>query len=231
MQGWCNGDRVKYGIYFLLLAALMLSITIQFGGWYWIMIYPALSFAIVSIGYMGIGPRVFGKRPDGKRILVATFFLLPYLLFTLATWHLVRLVSREPAVNQVDADLYLSRRLLRRELPETVTSVVDLTCEFTAPTYECRYFCFPVLDSSCPSAEELKDLAKRILELPKPVLIHCAQGHGRTGLVASAVLFESGKANSPEAALALVQAVRPGVELNAIQKQALLSLKVPTLSN
>lgn len=89
MQGWCNGDQVKYGIYFLLLAALMLSITIQFGGWYWIMIYPALSFAIISIGYMGIGPRVFGKRPDGKRSLVATFFLLPYLLFTLATWHLV----------------------------------------------------------------------------------------------------------------------------------------------
>jgi hypothetical protein len=53
----------------------------------------------------------------------------------------------------------------------------------------------------------------------------------RTGLVASAVLFESGKANSPEVALASVQAVRPGVELKAIQKQALLSLKVPTLSN
>jgi hypothetical protein len=222
---------MKYGIYFLVLAALMLSLAIQFGGWYWTMIYPSLSFAIVAIGYLGGGPRVFGKRPDGKRSLVATFFLLPYLLFTLGTWQLVRLVSREPAVNQVDADLYLSRRLLRRELPETVTSVVDLTCEFTAPTYECSYYCFPVLDASCPSAEELKNLAKKILDLPKPVLIHCAQGHGRTGLVASAVLFESGKANSPEDALALVQSVRPGVELNAIQKQALLSLKVPTPSN
>lgn len=216
---------MKYGICFLVLAALMLSIAIQFGGWYWAMIYPALSFAIVAIGYLGVGPRVFGKRPDGKRSLVATFFLLPYLLFTLATWHIVRLVTREPAVNQVDADLYLSRRLLGRELPETVNSVVDLTCEFTAPTYECSYLCFPVLDASCPSAEELNDLAQRILELPKPVLIHCAQGHGRTGLVASAVLLESGKANAPEAALALVQTVRPGVELNAIQKLALLSYK------
>jgi hypothetical protein len=92
---------MKYGIYFLAFAALMLSIAIQFGGWYWTMIYPALSFAIVAIGYLGIGPRVFGKRPDGKRSLVATFFPLPYLLFTLATWHLVWLVSHEPALNQV----------------------------------------------------------------------------------------------------------------------------------
>jgi hypothetical protein len=53
---------MKYGIYFLLLAALMLSITIHFGGWYWITVYPALSFAIVALGYLGIGPRVFGKR-------------------------------------------------------------------------------------------------------------------------------------------------------------------------
>jgi|GEM_PF-2948687 len=50
MQGWCNGDRMKYGIYFQFFAALMLSITIQFGYWYWIMIYPALTFAIVAIG-------------------------------------------------------------------------------------------------------------------------------------------------------------------------------------
>ncbi len=49
MQGWCNGDQMKYGIYFLVLAALMLSIAIQFGGWYWTMIYPASSFAIVAI--------------------------------------------------------------------------------------------------------------------------------------------------------------------------------------
>lgn len=48
---------MKYGIYFLVLTALMPSIAIQFGGWYWTMIYPASSIAIVAIGYLGVGPR------------------------------------------------------------------------------------------------------------------------------------------------------------------------------
>ena len=215
---------MKYGIYFLLLAALMLSITIQFGGWYWIMIYPALSFAIVAIGYLGIGPRVFGKNLDGKRSLIATVVLNPYLLLTLATWHFVRIVSREPTVNSIDADLYLSRRLQEGELPEGVKTIVDLTCELSDPTFACEnYHCFPMLDASCPTAEVLKEIAEQILTLPTPVLIHCAQGHGRTGLVAPVVLLVSGKASNPTEALAMVRKVRPGIKLNTSQRKALNS--------
>lgn len=225
---WCHGDRMKYGIYFLVLAALMLSMAIQFGGWYWTMFYPSMSFAIVAIGYLGVGPRVFGKHSNGGRSLVATIFLLPYLLLTLATWHLVRLVSQEPAVNRVDPDLFLSRRLLSDELPNGVKTVVDLTCEFTDPPFACdNYHCFPFLDASCPTADELNELAKRILTLPKPVLIHCAQGHGRTGLVAAAVLLVAGKASTSAEALALVRTVRPGIELNASQRKTLELLSHP----
>jgi protein-tyrosine phosphatase len=227
MQGWCNGDQMKYGIYFLVLAALMLSIAIQFGGWYWAMIYPASSFAIVAIGYLGVGPRVFGKDSSGKRSLVAKIFLFPYLVFTIATWHLVRLLSQESAVDMVDPNLFLSRRLLSDELPNGVKTVVDLTCEFTDPTFACEnYLCFPMLDASCPTADELKELAEQILAFPMPVLIHCAQGHGRTGLVACAVLLASGKASSPTEALALLKASRPGIELNAVQRKTLDLLRM-----
>ncbi len=217
---------MKYGICFLALSGVLLFGALQRGGWYHAMVYPALSFAIVAIGYLGAGPRVFGKYSNGKRMWVASVLLQPYLLFTLATWHLVRMTSREPAVDRIDADLYLSRRLLTREVPETVNSVVDLTCEFTDPTFECsNYFCFPMLDADCPSAEELHELAKRVLELPKPLLIHCAQGHGRTGLVAAAVLLASGKAATSAEAVALVKAVRPGIELNRVQRKSLDSIQ------
>ncbi len=213
---------MKYGILFLVLAATMLLLAFQFGGWYFTLMYPALSFAIVAIGYLGAGPRVFGKQLNGKRSLVATFVLFPYLLLTLATWHLVRFVSREPAVNCVDPDLFLSRRLLRDEIPSEVKAVIDLTCEFTDPTFACdNYHCFPMLDASCPTADELNEIAQRILTLPKPVLIHCAQGHGRTGLVACAVLLVAGRASTHKEALALVQSVRPGIELNAMQRKTL----------
>ncbi|TWU44827.1 hypothetical protein Poly51_58930 [Rubripirellula tenax] len=57
--------------------------------------------------------------------------------------------------------------------------------------------------------------------MPKPVLIHCAQGHGRTGLVAAAVLIVSGEAQTAADAIAIIQAVRPGVELNKAQRMIL----------
>lgn len=57
---------MKYGVSFLLLAALLQAVAMQFSGGYWIMTYPAISFALVAVGYLGVGPRVFGKRVNGS---------------------------------------------------------------------------------------------------------------------------------------------------------------------
>ncbi|WP_236696550.1 dual specificity protein phosphatase family protein [Rhodopirellula islandica] len=78
-----------------------------------------------------------------------------------------------------------------------------------------------MLDGTGATAKELRELANEIQQMPKPVLIHCAQGHGRTGLVASAVLLVSGAAQTASDAIAMVQAVRPGIELNATQRSIL----------
>jgi protein-tyrosine phosphatase len=87
------------------------------------------------------------------------------------------------------------------------------------------YVCFPMLDVSTATADELRQLATDILGMPKPVLIHCAQGHGRTGLVASAVLLVSGRAQTASDAIAMVQAARPGIELNRMQYSILEQLQ------
>lgn len=186
---------MKYGVCFLLLTTALLMTAIQSGIWYFVRLYPAISFTIVALGYFGAGLRIFGKSSDGKRKWLATFFLLPYLLLTLVTWHLIRVLSRESPVNQLDTDFLLSRRLLGSEMPDAVRSVVDLA------------------------------IAKEILDLPKPALIHCAQGHGRTGLIAAAVLIVSGKAQSSKEAISMVKAVRPGIELNSVQRKILEAIK------
>jgi protein-tyrosine phosphatase len=49
------------------------------------------------------------------------------------------------------------------------------------------------------------------------IYIHCAQGHGRTGMFAAAVLLSSGQAATPEEALRLVTSARPGVRLSGDQ--------------
>jgi hypothetical protein len=59
---------MKFGFCFAILTiALVITITaIQGGVWYTALVYPAISFAIVSIGYLGVGPMIFGKSPQRK---------------------------------------------------------------------------------------------------------------------------------------------------------------------
>src|SRR5438093_13740063 len=53
------------------------------------------------------------------------------------------------------------------------------------------------------------------------LLIHCANGHGRAGLVAAAWLIGQGLAGSPKEALDLLQSVRPRVRLRRCQRESL----------
>ena len=149
------------------------------------------------------------------------------VLYVSAVWHVVRLLSREPKTSVLNDDIVLSRRLLGHELPEGIASVVDLSCEFTEPTERWglqSYLCHPMLDGTGSTSDEIRELANEIIKMPKPLLIHCAQGHGRTGLVAAAVLIVSDRAQTAADAISIIQAVRPGVELNKAQRMILEQL-------
>ncbi len=218
---------MRYGFFFLLLAIAITFAAARGGHWAWLLFYPAFSFGAVAAAYFFSAPAVFGKRIDGSRSKLGTLLVLPYLAYVSVVWHLIRLLSREPKLNSLGDDFILSRRLLSHELPENISSVVDLTCEFTEPIEKWNvrsYVCFPMLDASNATANEIRQLATHILKMPKPVLIHCAQGHGRTGLVAAAVMLVSGKAKTASDALAIVQEARPGIELNRMQYSILEQL-------
>ncbi len=212
---------MKYGFLFLLLAIAIGVAAFRGGPWAWLLFYPAFSFGVIAAAYLFSAPGVFGKHFDGRRSRLGTLLVLPYVLYVSVVWHVVRLLSREPKTNALNDELVLSRRLLEHELPEGVASVVDLTCEFTEPKDRWSlqsYLCHPMLDGTGSTLDEIRELADEIIKMPKPVLIHCAQGHGRTGLVAAAVLLVSGEAQTAADAIAMIQAVRPGVELNKTQR-------------
>ncbi|MGB7325234.1 MAG: tyrosine-protein phosphatase [Rubripirellula sp.] len=218
---------MKYGFLFLLLAIAIGVAAFRGGPWAWLLFYPAFSFGVVASAYLFSAPGVFGKRFDGRRSRLGTLLVLPYVLYVSAVWHVVRFLSREPKTSMLNDDIELSRRLLRHELPEGIVSVVDLTCEFTEPKDGWglqSYLCHPMLDGTGSTSDEIRELADEIIKMPKPVLIHCAQGHGRTGLVAAAVLIVSDRAQTAADAIAIIQAVRPGVELNKAQRMILEQL-------
>ena len=74
---------------------------------------------------------------------------------------------------------------------------------------------FPILDASAPSPEDLQAAVASLR--PGKTFVHCAQGHGRTGLFAMAVLLATGEARTVEEALLRLTHIRPAIRLNGQQ--------------
>jgi len=220
-----NGvPAIAYALVFLLVSAYLAGQAARLGGWGWLLLWPAVSFFLVAGAYAGLGPRVFGKRPDGSLGPASAAVLLPFFLFAWGVWHLQRLLSRGPAWHEVAPGVYIGRRLLPREVPAGVRLVVDLTAEFreSAGVRAGRdYRSLPTLDGFAPDERRLRALAAELAAHPGPVLVHCANGSGRSGTVVAAVLAAKGLAADAGAAVAMVRAARTGVRLKPAQRRVL----------
>ncbi len=181
-----------------------------------------VTLLILGVAHARGAHGVFGKQVDGRLPLWSRLLYLPLLIYTGVVWHLVRLLSREPACNKVTDDLVVGRRLLPSELEGEFENYVDLTAEYSEPRAIGRktsYLSFPILDAAAPTAEALLVAVSRLRA--GRTYIHCAQGHGRTGLFALAVLLNSGAAKSLEEGLQMLRVVRQGIRLNREQRDCI----------
>jgi protein-tyrosine phosphatase len=210
---------MKYGI-FLILGIIFGLQAALLRGPYWLLVWPCLSFGLVGFAYLGLGPRIFGKRPTGTMAWYSVLVLLPYLLLTWLTWYLVRHLSSEDCCNEAAPGIFIGRRPLAAEVPDGVTMIVDLTAEFREQ-YGVRnglqYIAAPMLDAGTTTEIAFKSLVRRIANWDGPVYIHCAQGHGRTGMVAAAVLVTKGLCTTIEEAVLRLRTVRPRLDLGRDQ--------------
>lgn len=215
--------NAKYGICFLLFAGLSLFQAAS-GGYFLLWLWPGLAFLLVSLAYWVRAPWVFGKRKDGTRRWLATLLLLPFLGLIYATWSAWVWIAAGPAYQRVMDSLIVARRLRAHEYPEGITLIADLTSEMLDPKSIRQapgYRCFPALDAApIPPAELLKIVQQLRIEPGEQLLIHCANGHGRTGMVAAAWLIERGEVHSVEEALELLQSKRPTLRLGRSQRRA-----------
>lgn len=210
---------MKYPITFLMLGGLVSYLALQLGGWWHAMHWFSLSCFLLAAGYAWLGPQIFGKRSDGRIPIWSRLVHLPFMLCSEAVWHLVRVLSRENPIDEVLEDLVLGRRLRAAELPSDISNYVDLTAETEDPAVIRKseaYLAFPILDAGVPDRHALKEVVSGLR--PGKTFIHCAQGHGRTGLFALALLAERGKIASFEEGVQKLKAVRPGVGLNRSQE-------------
>ncbi len=187
----------------------------------WLLAWSGISFVIVAAAYALRKPGVFGKRGDGTLAWGPCVLLLPYLLLTWLLWWCQTRFSQESVCDEVAPGLWLGRRPSAKELPPDVALVVDLTSEFGEPRAVRTgraYLCLPTLDNAAPSREAFGEAVRRAAACDGAVYVHCALGHGRSALVAAAVLRARGLAGSPEEALAQIKQARPGVRLNRNQR-------------
>ncbi len=216
-SGWIRRTHLL-----LVLGGLLVGLGAVEGNWRWLAAWPGGGLVALGVAHLCGSPGVLGKRPDGTLPFWSWILFLPLLAYILLVWHLRRLLLREAACQKVSEHLTVGRRLLASELDATFDNYVDLTAEFAEPAAVRRsaaYRCFPILDGGAPSPEALRASVESLQ--PGRTFVHCAQGYGRTGLYALAILLYSGAVGSVEEGLGKLRAVRPRIRLNRDQRRCI----------
>lgn len=190
----------------------------------YLMLWSGISWIVVSIAYATNAAWIFGKRDDGGMNWLPIVLLLPFVLVTWLLWHLQKRLTQEPTHNEIVPGIWLGRRCYDAELPPGVKTVVDMTSEFIEPLKVRQgrsYLCVPTLDTSAPALAGFQTLMESVSRSPEPIYIHCAQGHGRSAMVAIAALVAKGRSNSLVEAEHIVKQSRPGIKISTTQRRLL----------
>ncbi len=209
---------MRYAFLFCLLGSLLIVMGGVEEGLAIPMMWLGCDLLILGMAHARGAAQVFGKRADGTLPWWSLILFLPLLVYTWLVWQILRLISREPARNTVTDRLEVGRRLLESEMEGGFENFVDLTSEFIEPTAIRKlpgYRCFPVLDGAAPDPEKLFHFLNALR--PGRTFVHCAQGHGRTGMFALAWLLREGEARTVEEGLRKLRQARPGIRLNGAQ--------------
>jgi hypothetical protein len=222
---------IRLAVLFAVMSAAVAGMAAAHRDWAWVLVWPALNLAGLAAAYAGLGPRVLGKGPQGQINPWASLFFLPFRLYVLGIWHVVRRFGRERPFVFLGQDLILSRRLLAHEIPANVTNWVDLCAEARDPPaarHQTNYIFLPVLDAGFPDPADLNRAIDRLQS--GVTLVHCAQGHGRTAIFVLAVLARRGCIRCVDQGLAMIAQVRPAAVLNRYQQRFVRQVIAPMVA-
>jgi membrane-associated phospholipid phosphatase len=209
----------RLGYYYLAgaLACVTAAVSIP-SRWAVLLLWPALSLAVVAAAYFGAGPGIFRKH-DG-RLPPATLVLLGPVV--LGQWLSMRYYARRSRPwDEVTPRLWIGRTLSARQARDAIDRGVTAVLDLTAELPEARPFAalahyrnLPVMDLTAPTQEQVREAVAFIDEQVGAggvVYVHCKAGYSRSAAVVAAYLIQTNQSNSMAAAIARVRASRAGI--------------------
>jgi len=159
---------------------------------------------------------LMGKRKTGKMFLPCCVINFPFLAIYWVTWLIRHFVFRHEPVNAIaDTNVSVSCWPGFHVPLDRYDLVIDMTSEI--PKWyrlgNAKYVCLPNLDGVPLDRYELPVEIDRDMQ----ILVHCAQGRGRSALMASLILLKLGYADSADAVVQLLKQSRPSVTLSRYQ--------------
>lgn len=221
-------SSTKYAAVFLLLSlsGMWLAWAVNSPAAWLLIGWAVAAFALVGAAYACRQPGWLGKRRDGSIATTQAIVLLPYRLLSEASFTLVRLFSARAAWCEVQPGLFWGRRLTAGESSSLhVDGILDLTAEFPASTStggEARTL-VPMLDGTAPSPAGLATAVQALTDhlASGSAYVHCAMGHGRSGLVVAAYLLGQQDDARSDDVIAELRKLRPGFSLSPGQRSLL----------
>jgi hypothetical protein len=158
-----------------------------------------------------------GKKTNGKTSWFRLTVNLPWLLFSWVTWLLLACISREDAMNHVTGtNVSIARWPVFGVNLSQFEVIVDLAAEFPRfYPFDGRYRSTPNLDG----VELVNFLTSNELTQATKILVHCAQGHGRSAAFVALLLGRLGYAANAHDAIARIVQARPRANMSRNQRR------------
>ena len=209
----------QYGLVFLLVAgvAVCWGMSARYAIGCDLLYWLAVSCGWVAAAFFLHWPEMLmGKRKSGSVFLPFCVINLPFLVIYWVTWVIRHFVFRHVPVNVIDGTNVSVSCWPGFHVPlDRYDLVVDVTSEMPAwyGIGDAKYVCLPNLDGVPLDRYVLPVEIDRDMR----ILVHCAQGRGRSALVACLILVKLGYAGTADEAVALLKQSRPSISMSRRQ--------------
>lgn len=213
----------QYGLAFILVAAIamMWAMSARYVVVSGLMCWFAIAFAWVAGAFFLHCPEMLmGKRQSGEVFLPCCVISLPFLVTYWLAWLIRHFVFRHTPINTIDGTNVSISCWPGFHVPlDCYDLVIDVTSEMPKwyKAGNAMYVCLPNLDGVPLDRHVLPIEINREMQ----ILVHCAQGRGRSALMTCLILLKLGHAATTDEAVQLLKQSRPKVALSRYQLKQL----------